>query len=209
MPEKPIDVDQYLEIGCGRCELGGTPDCKVRPWTKVLQSLRQVLLASGLTEEIKWSVPCYTHNGRNIVTVSALKECAALSFFRGAELADTEGVLEKPGENSRFARYLKFTSTKRVRSLRKVIARYVQEAIELEVTGKKAFVDDAMPKQPDELTEMFKSNPKFRGAFNALTPGRQRGYLLHFSSAKQSKTKTARIEKCVPKIFDGKGWNER
>ena len=209
MPERPTDVDQFLEIGCGRCEFGGTPDCKVKPWTKELKLLRKLLLGAGLTEEIKWSAPCYTHDGRNIVALSALKESATISFFRGAELSDGEEVLEKPGENSRFARYMRFTSVKQINSLKQVIVSYVREAIELEKSGKKATSDNAMPQHPDELTQVFNSNPKFRDAFNALTPGRQRGYLLHFSSPKQSKTRIARIEKCKPKIFDGKGWNER
>lgn len=107
MPKKPNNVDKFLEIGCGRCELGGTPDCKVNSWAQILSVIRKTLIDSGLKEEIKWSAPCYTHEGRNIVLLSALKESAVVSFFRGSELSDPVGILEKPGENSRFARYLR------------------------------------------------------------------------------------------------------
>lgn len=210
MPVKPKSVDQYLNSGCGRCKFGGTPDCKVKTWTQELNLLRKILQQSGLTEAIKWSAPCYTHQGRNILMLSTLKESVTISFFRGAELSDPENVLEKPGENSRFTRYIRFTDAKQIRSLKKVILDYVREALEVEESGKKAKgSEDAVRQHPDELTQIFEANPKFEQAFAALTPGRRRGYLIHFSSAKQSKTRTARIEKCMPKIFAGKGWNER
>lgn len=209
MPEKPVDVDRYLEIGCGRCKLGGTSDCKVHFWTNELTSLRTILLQTELCETIKWSVPCYTHRGRNIVMLSALKENATLSFFRGAELADPEKILEKPGQNSRFARNVKFTDMQRIASLKPVILNYVREAIELEESGKKpASKGDELP-CPVELNEMLDSDPVLKVAFAKLTPGRQRGYLIHFSSAKQPQTRISRIQKCRAKILEGKGWNER
>lgn len=210
MPVKPQDFDQYLDSGCGRCEFGGTPDCKVRSWTKELTMLRKILAQTDLTEEIKWSAPCYTHRGRNILTLSALKESAVVSFFRGAELSDPAKILEKPGENSRFARYIRFTEPKRITSLKITLCEYIREAIEIEQSGKAVTPsDEGATEHPHELTALFESDPKFADAFAALTPGRQRGYLIHFTSAKQSKTRTARIEKCRPKIFAGKGWNER
>jgi uncharacterized protein YdeI (YjbR/CyaY-like superfamily) len=209
MPIKPESVDQYLVSGCGRCKFGGTPQCKVNLWTKELASLRKILSATDLTEVIKWSAPCYTANGKNILMLAALKDCTILSFFRGAELPDLEHVLEMPGENSRFGRYMKFTSTKQIAARKQVIIDYVGAAVALEASGKKpAAVNDGLPPVPAELTEMFETSPAFRDAFFALTPGRQRGYLLHFTSAKQSKTRTARIEKCKPTIFEGKGWSE-
>ena len=110
MPIKPESVDQYIDSGCGRCEFGGTPQCKVVPWTSELRLVRGILNESDLTEEIKWGAPCYTNSGRNILMLSALKEGVVVSFFRGAELEDTAEILEKPGENSRFARYVRFTS---------------------------------------------------------------------------------------------------
>ena len=210
MPIKPDNVDQYLESGCGRCEFGGTPNCKVHSWDEELYLLRAVLQESELKEEVKWSAPCYTHNGKNILTLSALKESVVVSFFRGAELKDPDGILEKPGENSRFARYIRFTDVDRIHSLKDSVLSYAQAAIDLEASGKEVNIGkDPLPDFPDELVSAFNDNSDFEAAFSALTPGRQRGYLLHFSSAKQSATRTARIERCMPKIFGGKGWNER
>jgi uncharacterized protein YdeI (YjbR/CyaY-like superfamily) len=210
MPVKPKNVDQYLASGCGRCELGGTPQCKVLPWVDELRLLRGIIQESGLTEEIKWSVPCYTHDGKNILLLSALKESVTVSFLRGAQMQDPENLLEKPGENSRFARYMRFTDTQTISSQKPAILSYIQEAIELEVAGVEvAGSHDDLPDYPEELIQAFEADPAFEEAFAALTPGRQRGYLLHFSSAKQSKTRITRIEKSMPKIFRGKGWNER
>ncbi len=210
MTIKPANVDQYLQSGCGRCAFGGTPQCKVHPWTVELRLLREIVQASGLTEEIKWSIPCYTHAGKNILLLSALKDSVTLSFFRGSEMQDPENILEKPGENSRFARYMRFTDTQSIAALKHAIPAYIQEAIVLESAGRKADASPDVPLEyPEELTQLFAANPAFAQAFAALTPGRQRGYLLHFTSAKQSTTRTTRIEKCVPKIFSGKGWNEQ
>ncbi len=163
-----------------------------------------------MTEELKWSAPCYTDNGKNILMLSTLKESVTISFFQGAQMQDPEKLLEKPGENSRYARYIRFTDAQTVVSRKPVILSYIQQAIEIKKSGKKVDVsNDAPLESPEELIQMFESDPGFEEAFSALTPGRQRGYLLHFSSAKQSKTRTARIEKSMPKIFSGKGWNER
>ena len=123
---------------------------------------------------------------------------------------DPENILEKPGENSRFVRYIHFTDAQTIASLKPAILGYIQEAIEVEKSGKRADVSNDVPLEyPEELIQIFAANPDFEEAFSALTPGRQRGYLIHFTAAKQSKTKTARIEKCMPKVFSGKGWNER
>ena len=210
MSIKPKSVDQFLESGCGRCSLGGTPECKVQSWVGELRSLREILQASGLAEEVKWSAPCYTHEGKNILMLSAVKDSVIISFFHGAELTDPEGILEKPGEFSRFARYLRFTNPDEIESRKTTIQNYIREAIRLERSGKRtAAARDVSLEYPDELVQQFKLYRDFEKAFAALTPGRQRGYLIHFSSAKQPKTRTARIEKFMPKIFEGKGWNER
>lgn len=210
MPTKPENVDQYMKCGCGRCEFGGTPQCKVHSWGEELRLLRSILQGSGLTEELKWSAPCYTHDGRNILMLSALRESVTISFFRGTQMRDPENILEKPGENSRFVRYIRFKDTQTIASLKTTILSYIREAIDLETSSRRTDARNEAPLEyPDELVHMFRSNPEFEAAFSALTPGRQRGYLIHFLSAKQSKTKTARIEKCMPKIFTGKGWNER
>ncbi len=137
-------------------------------------------------------------------------ESVTISFFQGALMKDPENILEKPGENSRYARYIRFTDAQTVVSRKPVILSYIQEAIEIKKSGKKVDVSNNAPLEaPEELIQLFESDPVFEEAFSALTPGRRRGYLLHFSSAKQSKTRTARIEKSMPKIFSGKGWNER
>ncbi len=210
MTLKPENVDQYLKDGCGRCSLGGTPQCKVHAWEKELRQLRTILQESELVEEIKWSVPCYTFQGKNVLILSAFKDSVTLSFFRGAEMEDPDQLLEKPGENSRYARVIRFTDAAKIDPLKPQVQGYIQAAIDLVKSGKKAVPEKAAKLEiPEELEDIFSQEPAFKKAFEALTPGRQRGYLLHFSSAKQSKTKTARILKSQPRIFKGKGWNER
>ncbi|MEZ4684065.1 MAG: YdeI/OmpD-associated family protein [Caldilineaceae bacterium] len=207
---KNPEVDLYLAEGCGRCPLWRTPDCKVHPWAEELAALRLILLDTALTEELKWKVPCYTFEGNNILIMSAFKEYCSLSFFKGALLQDPEGILEKPGENTQAGRLIRFTDVQRIVDLASTIKVYIAEAIEVEKAGldveyKKVSDFDV----PDELVDVFDEDPQFREAFDALTPGRQRGYLLHFAGAKQSKTRKARIKKYREQIFDGKGMHDR
>ena len=203
-------VDNYLAVGCGRCPLGGTPDCKVHSWPDVLLKLRAILLETELTEEVKWSVPCYTFNGKNILIMSALKEYVALGFFKGVLLKDPDGVLIQSTPNMQAERQLRFTTVQQITELEQVIRAYVQEAIEVEQAGLEvAYRKTSEFDVPDELQAMFDEDPAFREAFQALTPGRQRGYLLHFSDAKQAKTRISRIEKCMPQIFEGIGLHDR
>ncbi len=210
MSKSPKDFHQYLADGCGRCELGGTSDCKVRSWTKELELLQSVVEQTDLSLEIKWGAPCYTYQAKNILMLSALKSCVTLSFFRGAELNNPENILEKPGENSRFARYIRFTATHQIKQLKPAILSFIHEAIDVEQSGTPPIGTDSKPLDiPEELTRAFGENPALRTAFEALTPGRQRGYLIHFTSAKQSKTRSTRIKKSTAKILAGKGWNER
>ncbi|WP_215223829.1 YdeI/OmpD-associated family protein [Echinicola shivajiensis] len=203
-------IDNYLSEGCGRCALGGTPDCKVHKWTKELLQLRRIVLDCELTEELKWSVPCYTYRKKNILIISAFKDYAALNFFKGALLQDRAQLLEKPGENSQAGRLIKFTDINKILDNEPRLKAYIFEAIEVENEGlevpKKTTAEYHVP---EELQEMLETNTDFKAAFRALTPGRQKGYLLHFSQAKQSKTRLARIEKCMSKIFEGKGFNDR
>ncbi len=202
-------VDNYLVAGCGRCPLGNTPACKVHSWQKELTLLRAIVLDCGLTETIKWGVPCYTFNGHNICIVSAFKEYCSLSFFKGALLQDAGGVLTSPGENTQAARLIKFTHTKEITKLAPVLKAYIYEAVELEKTGQqpvfKKITEQAVP---IEFEQQLERNARLLAAFKALTPGRQRGYLLHFLQPKQSKTREARIEKCIAQILSGKGLNE-
>lgn len=178
-------------------------------WKEEFGILRAIILDCELTEELKWGHPCYTYKGDNIVLIHGFKEYCALLFHKGALLKDSEKILVQQTENVQSARQMRFTNTKEIGRLQSKIKAYIYEAIEVEKAGLKVEMkktkDFAMPK---ELKTKFEENSDFKAAFEALTPGRQRGYLLHFSQAKQSSTRVARIEKSIPKIYKGKGWNE-
>ncbi len=202
-------VDQYFTQGCGRCPLGGTPECKVHNWTQEMEQLRAILHECDLTEELKWSVPCYTFRNNNVLILSAFKDYCSLSFFKGALLNDEAGILEKPGPNSQAARLIKFTNVQQVIELEPTIKAFIQQAIDIEKAGRTvAFKKNPEP-MPEELEQKLEEDPVFKAAFEALTPGRQRGYIIYFSGAKQSKTREARIEKYMPKILEGKGFHDR
>lgn len=202
-------VDLYLLEGCGRCKLHATPQCKVHTWAKELVELRRIVNSCGLTEELKWSMPCYTDGKANIVMITAFKESCVISFFKGALLKDPKKILQTLGENSQSTRVLKFTDVKTILKLEPVIKAYIFEAIEIEKAGLKIESKKVSEyKVPEELTSKFKKMPELKKAFEALTPGRQKGYLLHFSQAKQSATREARIEKYIPLIMKGKGIND-
>ena len=201
-------VDLYLKEGCGRCPFGNTPKCKVNFWPKELKKLRKIILETGLSEEIKWSMPCYTIDSKNILILSAFNDSCNINFFKGALLKDPGSILEKPGENSQSARYLRITSVSQIKELESIIKAYIAEAIELERSGAKVEFKKNPEPIPEELLVKFEENPDLHTAFLALTPGRQRGYILFFSAPKQSKTRESRIEKCIPQIMNGKGIND-
>ena len=201
-------VDQYLDIGCGRCSLGGTPQCKVHFWPQELNVLRLLILDCGLTEEVKWDVPCYTFNGKNILILAALKNYCSISFFKGALLGDEDKLLSKPGESTQGGRVMKFTSVEQIVELEPSIKAYIFEAIEVEKAGLKIEVKKELDPLPEELVEAFKTDKILEAAFYNLTPGRQRGYVLFFNQAKQAKTRIARIEKSRADILIGKGMGE-
>jgi uncharacterized protein YdeI (YjbR/CyaY-like superfamily) len=198
-------IDQFLLEGCMRCSLGATPACKALFWTDILEFLRQLILETELQEERKWGVPTYTINGKNVVMLGVFKDSCVLSFIKGQLIPDPKGLLELPGPNSREGRILRFTHLSQAVQLEKEIRNYLQEAIQVERSGKKAAPSSSPQMLPDELQQKFTEHPGLETAFFALTPGRQRGYLIHFSGAKQSPTRLSRIEKCIPKIFAGKG----
>lgn len=203
------NVDLYLAQGCMRCALGATPDCKVHPWRPVLEALRSLLLESGLTEELKWKMPCYTFEGRNVVILSAFKANTSLNFLKGILLTDPASCLVPPGENAQSARVMRFTSLEEVAKKQTLIQAYLQEAIELEKADRKVTFKPASEHPiPAELQAVLDEDPVFRQAFETLTPGRRRGYLLHFSAPKQSKTRTDRIERSIPRIMEGKGMQD-
>ncbi|MBN1116115.1 MAG: YdeI/OmpD-associated family protein [Bacteroidales bacterium] len=205
MARMTTDVETYLTEGCGRCKFFSTPQCKVHTWHNELIELRRIVLECGLTEESKWGMPCYTYNNKNILILSAFKNFVSINFFKGSLLSDTEKILEKQTDNSRDAHIVKFTDVKKVLKLESILKAYIFEAIEVEKTGLKVETKKEMEPAPEELMNKFKEIPALKTAFEALTPGRQRGYILYFSQAKQSKTRESRIEKYVPKILNGKG----
>ena len=201
-------ADDFFSEGCGRCALGGTPDCKVHKWADELAALRSLMLSVGLEEECKWGVPCYTHKGKNIALLGAFKEYCSLAFFKGSLLSDPKNILTAPGENSQLSRQFRFTAVKELLKHEDDLRSYLFEAIEVEKAGLK--VDTKKnPEFPEELLQKFREDAKFKKAFEALTPGRQRGYLIFFSAAKQSATRTARIEKYKGQIMLGNGMQDR
>lgn len=201
-------VDKYLIDGCMRCKYGGTPHCKVHNWREELEMLRQIVLETGLTEEIKWGAPVYTHKGKNIVSVGALKESANIGFFKGVLLTDKHKILQQQG-NLQSDRIIKFTNVKDIEKVKDVLKEYVLEAIEIEESGKKVEFKKNPEPIPNELLEAFEQDPAFKKAFYALTAGRQRGYIIHFSQPKQSQTRIGRIEKYKEQIFNGIGLNDK
>lgn len=202
-------VDNYLLNGCGRCPLGATPDCKVHQWVQELECLRKMALESGLKEECKWGIPCYTFQNNNVLLISAFKNYCAISFFKGSLLSNTKGLLEKPGKNSQAARLMKFTSIAAIREAESDIKSCIYEAIEVEKAGLKVVFKKNPEPVPDELEAKLNEDPFLKSAFETLTPGRQRGYILYFSAPKQSKTRTQRIEKSIGKILNGEGLHDK
>jgi uncharacterized protein YdeI (YjbR/CyaY-like superfamily) len=188
--------------------LGGTPGCKVHAWSTELHALRGILSKSGLIETAKWGVPCYTLNGKNVLLLSAFKNHCAISFFKGALLKDDAGLLSTPGPNSQASRLLKFTSPDAVEALREATLDFIQQAIAIENAGLQIEFQKSPEPWPEELQEWLEQDPVLKDAFEALTPGRQRGYVLYFSAPKQSKTRISRIEKCVDKIMNGEGLHD-
>lgn len=177
-----------------------------KKWHAEFETLRKIVLECGLTEEMKWKQPCYSYEQKNIAIIGGFKDSCVLSFFKGSLLKDEKQLLEYPGPNSRVAKLFRFTSIKEIHRLKPFVKSYVLEAIEIEKAGLKVdFKKNADLVFPEELRCKFKSSPKFKKAFDALTPGKQRGYNLHFSAAKSSKSKISRIEKCTEKILSGKG----
>ncbi len=202
-------VDNYFIEGCGRCPLGGTPDCKVHNWTSELKLLRKIVLDCGLTEESKWGAPCYTYQGKNILMVSAFVKYCSISFFKGALLNDEKNLLGKPGPNSQAARLFKFKNIGEIQKIESDIKTYIFESIEVEKAGLKVTFKQNPEPIPEELKAKFADDLVLKNAFEALTPGRQRGYILYISQPKQAKTKIARIEKSVPMILSGIGLHDK
>lgn len=182
---------------------------KAGQWQKEFEKLRTILLDTGLEEEIKWGCPCYTYHGKNIILIHGFKEYCALLLFKGALLNDSENILIQQTENVQAARQIRFTGLQEIIDLEKIIKTYVYEAVEVEKSGVKVKMKKTREfETPEEFQNKLNESPELKSAFEALTPGRQRAYLLHFSSARQSKTRESRIEKYIPEILKGKGLND-
>lgn len=182
----------------------------MRAWRAELEALRPMLLQAGLEEQLKWYKPCYTHGDSNVVIFQPFKELCALLFFKGALLQDPDGALKEQGENTRSALRLEFRSVADVTAAKRTIAALVKDAIRVEQAGLSLPTrasDDAGP-YPQELGILLDSDPALRDAWERLTPGRRRGWLLHFNAAKQSKTRVARIERATPRILEGFGMHD-
>jgi uncharacterized protein YdeI (YjbR/CyaY-like superfamily) len=183
---------------------------KAKNWQEELEQLRMIVLDCGLTEELKWGVPCYTFQESNIVLIHVFKEYCALLFFKGALLNDTKGILIQQTKNVQAARQVRFGNVREIGKMEKILKAYIYEAIEVEKAGLKvnlkkttAFI------VPEEFQKKLDKTPALKTAFKALTPGRQRGYILYFSAPKQSKTRASRVEKYMQQILNGKGLNDQ
>ena len=182
---------------------------KAKKWREESEKLRTIVLDCGLTEELKWGKPCYTFQKSNIVLIHGFKEYCALLFFKGALLKDTKGILIQQTENVQAARQIRFTNVREIVKMEPILKTYIKEAIEAEKAGLKVNFKKASEfKIPEELQNKLDEIPALKTAFNELTPGRQRGYILYFSAPKQSKTRESRVEKCTQQILNGQGLND-
>jgi len=182
---------------------------KDKKWQEEINKLRTIVLDCGLTEELKWGCPCYTFENTNIVLIHVFKEYCALLFFKGALLKDTEGILIQQTKNVQAARQVRFTSASEVTKMKSILKAYIFQAIEVEKAGLKVKLKKATEYSvPEEFKKKLDKNVALKSAFKALTPGRQRAYLLYFAAPKQSKTRESRVEKSVKPILNGKGLND-
>src|SRR5439155_6997373 len=188
-------VDQYLR--------------RAKKWQKAMEKLRRISLGCGLTEELKWGKPCYTFQNSNIVLIHGFKEYCALLFIKGALLKDAKGILIQQTENVQAARQVRFKNVRQIVKIEHILKSYIREAIEVEKAGLEVnYKKTSEFKIPDGFQNKLNAIPALRTAFDALTPGRQRGYILYFSGAKQSQTRESRIEKCMPQILKRKGLDD-
>jgi uncharacterized protein YdeI (YjbR/CyaY-like superfamily) len=195
VPHRAIAVDGYLR--------------KAKKWREESKKLRAILLTYPLTEELKWGKPCYTFEEGNVVIIQGFKDYCALLFCKGALLKDAKGILIQQTENMQAARQIRFTNVRQIAEMAPVLKAYVREAIAAEKAGLEVkYKKTSDFKIPEELQNRFDEDLAFKKAFDALTPGRQRGYILYFSGAKQSKTRESRVEKCMHRILNGKGLND-
>lgn len=174
-------------------------------WRQEMETLRRIALECGLEEDLKWGLPCYVHDGANVAIIQPFKETCGFMFFKGILLNDPDGMLHPPGVHSHAARRMDFKDAGQVTAMEGELRGFIAQAVEAEKRGVQVPPPDNRESAPAELEAAFENVPGLEEAFFDLTPGRQRGYIIHFSSAKQSSTRHSRIEKCIPKILDGKG----
>lgn len=208
MANRIPNVDHYFIDGCGRCERYATDRCSARVWSPLLQALRELMWHTELKEELKWSAPCYTYNGKNVAMIGAFKDNCVLSFFKGGLIEEDRGILQKAGEMTVESRLVRLRSVDDVERYRDDLLYFVQKAIEIEQSGKKMDKSAITMELPVEMKERFAEDKELERAFYALTPGRQRGYIMHIASAKNSSTRISRLEKYAPNIMRGKGMME-
>jgi len=183
---------------------------KAQKWQEEFEKLRMIILDCGLNEDLKWGVPCYTFEGRNIVLIHGFKEYCALLFVKGALLKDAQAILITQTENTQAARQIRFTDVQEIVEMEPILKAYTYEAIEVEKAGLKVeFKETSEYAIPEEFQSKLDEIPALKTAFDALTPGRQRAYILYFSQPKQSKTRESRVEKYMPQILNGKGLHDR
>ncbi|WP_336780092.1 YdeI family protein [Paenibacillus illinoisensis] len=183
---------------------------KLKNWKEEFELLREIVLDCGLTEDFKWMHPCYTLDGKNIVLIHGFKEYCALLFHKGALLKDPHGILIQQTENVQAARQLRFTNAQTIQEMQLIIQDYIEEAVQIEKAGLQVELKKHDEYTlPEELANKFVEIPDLKAAFEGLTPGRQRAYIMHFSSPKQTKTRESRVEKYIPHILDGKGLNDK
>ncbi|AZL57640.1 hypothetical protein EI545_01535 [Tabrizicola piscis] len=203
------EIEDFFTHGCGRCDRFATPDCSTRQWASGLAGLRRICLAAELQETVKWGHPCYMHAGRNVAIIGAFRGDFRLTFFDAALLKDPGRVLEKQGPNTRHADCLRFTDNAGPAHMESTIAAYLAEAMANAAAGLRPPKADEDLELPDELVTALDADPDLAEAFHALTPGRQKSYVILLSGAKTSATRFARIEKARPRILAGKGAMER
>lgn len=203
------EIDDYFASGCGRCPRFGTPGCSARLWARGLGDLRHICRDAGLTETVKWGHPCYMHAGRNVAIIGAQRGGYSLGFFNPALMKDPENLLRRQGPNTRHAGTLGLTDNGQAQRLAPVIRSYLIEAMGYAAAGITAPKEQAEIDLPEELICALDADPELAEAFHALTPGRQRSYVINLSGAKAPATRTARIAKFRDRILAGKGATER
>lgn len=203
------EIEDYFARGCGRCERFDTADCATRHWHEGLAVLRSICLEAELAEAVKWGHPCYRHAERNVAIIGAFRGDFRISFFDAALLSDPQGRLERQGPNTRHANMIRFTANAQPAAERDLLLAYLAEAKAHAAAGRRAPKDAAAPDMPDELIEALAADPELAAAFDALTPGRRKSYVINLNGAKQPATRQTRIARFRDKIIAGKGALER